>query len=155
MAVSQSQVLVASADLTGTAATRRSIDVTGTARVIIVQDNEQGGADGTAGIDVVVISKDGGSSWTPATDVLAVGSDDSTGTVLAGGALNAAGVEVATAILGVFKCGPYEGPTLLRICRKTATLGTAVTWVTNAPAVTAFAIGAVPGALTTVTHTSD
>lgn len=154
MAVSIPQVLVAGDDLTGVAATRRSVDVTGATRVILSQEPLAEVGDGTAGIDIVVISKDGGTTWAADANVLLATSDDSTGTVLVGGALNAAGVEPATARAGLFKCGPYEGPTLLRINRKTGTLG-GTTWVTHAPAVYATIIGGVPGAPTTITHTAD
>ncbi len=152
LAIGINQTLVAADDLTGTAGTRRSVDVAGATRVLVVQDNV--GTAGTAGIDVVLLSKDGGTIWTAATDVLAVTSDDSTGTVLVGGALNAAGVEPTTVETSTFKCGPYEGPTLLRIGRKTATSG-GTTWVTGAPRVYAIVIGQTSGAPTTITHTAD
>lgn len=154
MAVGINQTLVAANDLDGTAATRRSVDVSGATRVLVCQDNT--GTAGTAGIDVVVISHDGGTTWAPATDGLAITSDDSSGTVLAGGALNAAGVEPTTVETSMFKFGPYEGPTLLRINRKTTAAPiSAAAWVTGSPRVYAVVIGGVPGAPTTVTHAAD
>lgn len=142
-AVSKTVTLATADDLDGTTDNTQAFDVSGVDRLIIVQVNN--GTNGTAGIDVVEYSKDGGANWSAATDVLAVASDDSTGTVLAGGALNAAGVEPTGA--AVFKCGPFEGKTAVRIGRKTTTT-TGTTWVTGAPTVLAFAVGGVPGDLT-------
>jgi len=142
-AVSKSVTLATADDLDGTTDNTQAYNVTGVDRLIIVQVNN--GTAGTAGIDVVEYSKDGGKTWSAATDLLAVGSDDSTGTVVANGALNAAGVEPTGA--AVFKCGPFEGPTAVRIGRKT-TDTTGTTWVTGAPTVLAFAVGGVPGDLT-------
>jgi hypothetical protein len=142
-AVSKNEVLATADDLDGTTDNTQAYDVTGVDRLVIVQVNN--GTLGTAGIDVVEYSKDGGVTWSAATDVLAVASDDSTGTAVANGALNAAGVEPTGA--AVFKCGPFEGPTAVRIGRKT-TDTTGTTWVTGAPTVYAFAIGGVPGDLT-------
>ena len=150
--VSRYVQLVAANDLPGTAASRLSIDVTGAQRVFVIQGGIDGGTDGTAGIDVVVISKDGGSNWIADPTLLALDSDDSTGTVVT--ALNAAGIEPVTTKAAVFKSGPHEGPTLLRINRKTGSLG-GTTWVTGAPAVNAFAVGTTSGVPTSITHTSD
>lgn len=142
-AVSKTVTLATADDLDGTTNNTQAYNVTGVDRLIIVQVNN--GTNGTAGIDVVEYSKDGGVTWSAATDVLAVASDDSTGTAIANGALNAAGVEPTGA--AVFKCGPFEGPTAVRIGRKT-TDTTGTTWVTGAPTVLAFAVGGVPGDLT-------
>lgn len=142
-AVSKSVTLATADDLDGTTDNTQAFNVTGVDRLVIVQVNN--GTAGTAGIDVVEYSHDGGTTWAAADDVLAVSSDDSTGTVLASGALNAAGVEPTGA--AVFKCGPFEGPTAVRIGRKT-TDTTGTTWVTGAPTVLAFAVGGVPGDLT-------
>lgn len=122
-------------DLDGTTDNTQAFDFTGASRVLILQVNN--GTLGTAGIDVLEISKDGGENWSAADKVLALASNDATGTEL-NGVLNAAGVEPADT--AVFKCGPYEGPTALRIGRKTTdTSGT--TWVTGSPTVLAIAIG--------------
>jgi hypothetical protein len=142
-AVSKSFTLATADDLDGTVTNTQAFDVTGVDRVIILQINN--GTNGTAGIDVVEYSKDGGTTWAAATDVLAVASDDATGTVLVNGALNAAGVEPTGA--AAWKCGPFEGPTAIRIGRKT-TDTTGTTWVTGAPTVLAFAVGGVTGDLT-------
>ena len=104
---------------------------------------ENTGTAGTAGIDVVSISKDGGKQWSPATDGLAIDSDDSTGTVLVSGALNAAGVEPVNA--AVFKFGPYEGPTAIRVFRYVTDEAASAAWVTGAPKVFAFTIGQTAG----------
>lgn len=134
--VSRKFTLATADDLNGTTDGTQELDVSGAARVIIVQDNT--GTAGTLGVDVVEISHDGGTNWEAATDVLAIDSDDTTGTVLANGALNSAGTEPTTA--AVFKAGPYTGPTLLRIGRgSSGAAGTA--WTTGAPAVYAFLVG--------------
>ena len=126
--------LAAADDLDGAGTT---LDVSGTDRVIIVQINN--GTAGTAGVDAIEISKDGGSTWAADETILALASDDITGTVLAGGALNAAGVEPAGA--AIFKSGPHTGPTLMRCARLTGT-GGGTTWVTGAPQVVAVRVGA-------------
>lgn len=130
-------VLATADDLDGTTDNTQLLDVTGVMRVLIWQQNN--GTDGTAGIDVIEISHDGGTTWAADDTVLAIASNDHTGTVLAAGALNAAGVEPATGAL--FKSGPYEGPTKMRCARKTTTT-TGTTWITGAPTVTAYPIGA-------------
>jgi hypothetical protein len=145
LAVSRKLVLAAADDLDGVQDNTKSFDVSGATRVIIAQDNT--GTAGTAGIDVLCVSKDDGVNWTPDPNVLAIDSDDSTGTVLVGGALNAAGVEPTTVATSLFKAGPYEGKTAIRIVRKTSDFGAGgVTWVTGAPSVFAIVIGGIPGA---------
>jgi len=134
--VSRIATLATADDVDGTTDNTQAFAVPGGSRVILVQHNN--GTLGTAGIDIVEISHDGGTTWAAATDVLAIDSNDSTGTVLAAGALNAAGVEPVN--MAVFKCGPYSGPVSIRIARKTTTT-TGTTWVTGAPAVTAFFVG--------------
>lgn len=141
--VSKSATLATADDLDGTTDNTQAFNVTGAQRVFVVQVNN--GTNGTAGIDVVEISKDGGVTWSAATDVLPLAQDDSTGTVQASGALNAAGAEPAQA--AIFKCGPYEGPTAIRIGRKTTTTG-GTTWVTGAPSVLVFTVGQTAGDLT-------
>lgn len=135
MPVSRIMGLAAANDLDGVQDNTKSFDVTGASRVIIETRND--GTAGTAGVDVVAISKDAGTTWSPVTDLLAIDANDSTGTVEAGGVLNVAG----TAAYALFKCGPYEGPTALRIFRKTGDIAGAVTWVTGAPSVRGFVIG--------------
>lgn len=134
--VSRIFTLATADDLDGTQDNTQAMVVPGGSRVIIEQVNN--GTAGTAGIDVVEISHDGGSTWAAATDVLAIDSNDSTGTILAAGALNAAGVEPT--LSSTFKAGPYSGPIAIRIGRKTtATTGT--TWVTGSPTVRAYLVG--------------
>jgi len=148
-------VTVATADdLDGVQDLTLSFDITGASRVLIWQIND--GTAGTAGIDCVEISHDGGKQWyadgtgtIPATGMLA-SANDVTGTVLTAGALNAAGVEPATAEVGLFKFGPYEGPTLIRIGRDTSNRGAGgvgVDWVTGAPTVLMIPIGSATGAI--------
>ena len=143
-AISKSATLATADDLNGTSDNTQAFVVTGGDRLIIVQVNN--GTAGTAGIDVVEYSKDGGLTWAAATDVLALGSDDATGTVLANGALNAAGVEPTGA--AVFKAGPFEGPTAVRITRNASYNANSAAWVTGAPAVICALVGGVPGDLT-------
>lgn len=126
--------MVAADDLNGASTT---LDVSGTDRVLLAQISN--GTAGTAGIDVVQISKDGGSEWFADDTLLALASDDVTGTVVADGALNAAGVEPTGA--AIFKSGPHTGPTLMRVVRD-GTNGTSEAWVTGAPSVVAIRVGA-------------
>jgi len=135
-------------DLDGTTDGTQHFDVSGAQRVLIWQIND--GTDGTAGIDCVEVSHDGGSQWIadgtnnlPATGLLA-SADDDAGTVLVAGALNAAGVEPATVEAGMFKFGPFEGPTLIRVNRDTSARGlggVGTDWVTGAPTVLMIPIG--------------
>lgn len=127
--------LAAADDLDGGTTT---LDVSGVDRVLILQVAD--GTAGTAGIDVVQISKDGGSEWFADDTLLAIASDDVTGTVVANGALNAAGIEPAG--VAVFKSGPHTGPTLMRVVRLAATDANSAAWVTGAPSVDAIRIGA-------------
>jgi hypothetical protein len=106
-----------------------TLDVSGAQRVVIVQINN--GTAGTLGIDLVEVSHDGGSNWAADDTLLALASDENTGTVVADGALNAAGVEPSGA--AIFKSGPHNGPTLMRVSRAT-------NWATGAPQVIAFKV---------------
>jgi hypothetical protein len=135
-AISASVSLAAADDLDGVQDNTKSFDVTGAERVVVVQHNN--GTNGTVGVDVIAISKDGGTTWAVADKVLAMSSDDATGTEL-NGIMNAAGVEPVN--YAAFKCGPYEGPTAIRIFRKTADIAGAATWVTGAPSVDMFTVG--------------
>jgi hypothetical protein len=112
-------------------------DVSGTDRVLVLQAI---GTAGTAGIDVIQLSKDGGSEWFADDTILALASNDVTGTVLANGALNAAGVE-PTGAAQVFKSGPHTGPTLMRVVRDATVDANSAAWVTGAPSVTAILVG--------------
>lgn len=127
-------------DLDGVQDQTNSFNVTGALRVMIVQGTVADDTAGTAGIDVVQVSHDGGINWAADTTVLPLAQNDVTGTVQALGALNAAGVEPASAAVGIFKCGPYEGPTAIRVVRDTDGFG-GTDWVTGAPGVTVIAIG--------------
>lgn len=140
--VSRLVELATADDVDGTTDNSQAFDVTGTDRVLIVQVNN--GTAGTAGIDVIEVSHDGGTTWAADTLALALDSDDKTGTILVAGALNAAGVEPTGA--AIFKTGPFEGPTAIRIGRKTTTT-TGTTWVTGAPQVFAILIGGNTGGL--------
>ena len=146
--ISQPFILATADDLDGTADNTQAAIVTGAQRLLSHQDNV--GTLGTAGVDYIQISHDGGTNWVEPTDILAITADDVTGTVLAtAGALNAAGVEPLTASTQVFKCGPYDGPTAIRVQRKTSP-GPGTTWITGSPAVAVVAIGLNSGALTAV-----
>lgn len=128
--VSKIAELATADDVNGTTDNTQAMIVPGGSRVIVVQVAD--GTAGTLGIDLIEISKDDGVTWSAADDGLAIDSDDSTGTVLAGGALNAAGTEPTGA--AVFKFGPYSGPTAMRVSRAT-------NWATGAPTVFAFLVG--------------
>jgi hypothetical protein len=134
--ISITATLATADDLDGTADGTQWFDVTGADRIIISQWNV--GTLGTAGIDVIEKSHDGGENWAAVGDLVPGTANDFTGNVAAAGALNAAGVEPTT--VATWRCGPYDGPTLIRCGRKT-TDTTGTTWVTGAPLVTAQAIG--------------
>lgn len=108
----------------------KGYDITGALRAIITVTDD--GTLGTAGIDAVQYSFDGGSEWYDATDLLAIDSADDA-TAISGGVLNAAGVEPAAGV-AVFKCGPFYGPTLIRVTADTD-------WQTGAPSVKCNVIG--------------
>jgi hypothetical protein len=111
------------------------MDVTGCANAIIVQIHN--GTAGTLGIDVLVESHDDGITWALCDTMLAASANPHSGTVVAGAALNAAGVDTVGGY--VFKAGPFQGPTRLAIARVTTTsLGT--TWSTGAPTVVGLAV---------------
>ena len=138
-------VTIATADDLDGATATQTFDVTGTLRVLYWQIDD--GTAGTAGIDVIEISHDGGSEWAADTTVLPVAQNDFSGTVKALGALNAAGVEPATIEVGLFKGGPYEGPTQIRLARDTSA-NTGTDWVTGSPTVLMIPIGLTPGTIT-------
>lgn len=141
--VSELATLATADDVNGTVDNTQAFDVSGALRVIVIQRND--GTAGTAGIDVIEISHDAGKSWADADKVLAIASDDGSGTEL-NGILNAAGVEPTNS--AVFKCGPYEGPTAIRIGRGgTGASANSAAWVTGAPSVVCFTIGQKAGAL--------
>lgn len=137
-------------DLDGTSDKTQWFNITGAQRVLVLQIAD--GTAGTAGIDVVEISHDGGSEWyADSATVLPVTENDISGTLKTAGALNAAGTEPTTVLGGVFKCGPYEGPTLMRIGRDTSgrgVNGTGTDWITGAPTVKLIPIGLTPGSIT-------
>jgi hypothetical protein len=136
-------------DLDGVQDLTKTYDITGALRVLVMQFND--GTAGTAGIDCIEVSHDGGSEWYADDGTAKVGpgllllsADDDAGSIVAGGALNAAGIEPATVRAGLFKAGPYEGPTLIRLQRDTSvrgTNGTGTDWVTGAPSVDLVPIG--------------
>jgi hypothetical protein len=145
-------VLATADDVDGTDDGTQWFDITGLQRVVIIQ--VANGTSGTLGIDCIEVSKDGGVQWyadgtsaIPATGLLA-SANDVTGTVLVAGTLNAAGVEPATFPAGLFKFGPYEGPTLIKCARATATRGsggTGTDWSTGSPTVYLVPIGGPDG----------
>jgi hypothetical protein len=133
-------------DLDGTVDGTQAYDITGALRALVWQIDD--GTSGTAGIDVVEISHDGGNEWAAdGSTVLPVAQNDVTGTIQTGGALNAAGVEPATVEVGLFKVGPYEGPTAIRIGRDTSA-NSGTDWVSGAPTVLMIPIGLGAGAAT-------
>ena len=115
-----------------------SVDVTSCQRVVILS---MIGTAGTAGIDNIQLSHDGGTTWANDDTLMLVSAADTTGNIVASAELEAAGVEPITTATAVFKSGPYEGPTLMRLCRLTADAqSSGVTWVTGAPEVLAVLI---------------
>jgi hypothetical protein len=134
--VSAATTLATADDLNGTVDGTQYLTVTGAKVAIIVQHNN--GTAGTAGVDVIEESKDGGLTWQACDTLLAIASDAFTGTVLANGALNAAGVEPVN--MALFKAGPFNGPRILRCARGGSGAG-GTAWVTGAPTVLAVTIG--------------
>ena len=132
-------VTLASADdLDGTLDGTQYLKVPAGDRVIIIQmDN---GTLGTAGVDVIEVSVGGGAFVADPSLVLASGADQA-GTLIASGALNAAGVEPATPGGGaaIWKSGPFARNVVMRCGRKTTSTG-GTTWVTGAPSVYAILI---------------
>jgi hypothetical protein len=124
-------------DVNGTSDGTQNLDVSGTARVIYAQINN--GTAGTAGIDAIKVSRDGGSNWIEDTTLLALASNDVSGTIVASGILNAAGVEPTGAAL--FKGGPYHGPVTVRCIRDVTVDADSAAWVTGAPTVMAIVVG--------------
>lgn len=102
-------------------------DVSGALRVLIQVVPAAGSA--AAGIDAVQVSHDGGSQWNDVGSLLAIASADDS-TPIAGGVLNSAGADPAA----WFKCGPFHGPTLIRVATDTD-------WTTDAPGVLGYAVG--------------
>lgn len=123
-------------DVDGTTDNTQAYDVSGCSRVLIIQAND--GTNGTAGIDVVEVSHDGGTTWAADDTVLPLSANDTTGTIQASGALNSAGSEPT--LYAAFTAGPWDGPTAIRIGRKTTTT-TGTTWVTGAPSVKMIVFG--------------
>jgi hypothetical protein len=131
-------VLCDADDLDGTQTSTYWMDVTGAQRALVIQGGTAG-ANGASGIDVIGESHDGGVSWLPCPTALTLAVSDSIGALLTNGVMNVAGAEAAAGAVGnIFKCGPFEGPTLLAVFRDTtggaaAVLGT--DWGTAAPQV--------------------
>lgn len=140
--ISREFTLASAGDLDGTSDNTQAVIANGATRAIITQIND--GSAGTAGIDVIQVSSDGGSNWSADATLLALDANDFSGTIVASGALNAAGVEPTLA--AQFKSGPYNGPVAIRCSRKTGEGGT--TWVTGAPTVKIVLIGQGSGSAT-------
>jgi hypothetical protein len=134
--VSIAVTLATADDLNGVQDNTKSFDITGATRAILIQEI---GTTGTHGVDVVAYSKDGGKQWTAAQDVLNVTANDATGTICVDGALNEAGTD--TNGVQVFKCGPFEGPTAIRVFRYVTDMANSIAWQTGAPSVKMFTIG--------------
>ena len=143
-AISKAATLATADDLNGTSDNTQAFNVAGGDRLIVAQINN--GAAGTAGIDVLEYSHDGGKTWTGADDLLAIASHDATGTLVDNGILNAAGTEPTGAAL--WKVGPFEGPTAVRVTRNASVNAASAAWVTGAPTVLCVLVGDVPGDLT-------
>jgi len=124
-------------DVNGTNDGTQYLDVSGTDRVIYVQINN--GTAGTVGIDVIKVSRDGGKNWVADDTLLALAEDDDSGTILASGILNVAGVEPTGC--AIFKGGPYHGPTMVRCARAVGDDADSVLWTTGAPTVIAIKVG--------------
>jgi hypothetical protein len=134
-AIGASAVLATADDLDGTTDNSQVLDVSGCSAAIVFQRHD--GTPGTAGIDVIEESHDGGITWAACTTAMLLAGNPHTGTILVAGAINAAGVDTVGGY--VLKCGPFRGPAMLRIGRKTTTT-TGTTWLTGAPSVDAAAI---------------
>ena len=144
-------ILATDDDVNGVQDLTKTIDVTGASRVILWQERASGG-DADAGIDVLLVSHDAGTTWAVDNTLLLCTSNDSTGTSLEG-ILNTAGDDPAGSTTAtpaqfaqVYKSGPYEGPTCIRITRKTTTDTVSgdhgqITWTTGAPGVYCLVIG--------------
>src|SRR3970040_1410366 len=91
-----------------------------------VQDNTKS-FDVTGALRVIVVQENNGTL----------------GPVLVSGALNAAGVEPVNA--AVFKFGPYEGPTAIRVFRYVTDEAASAAWVTGAPKVFGLTVGQTAG----------
>jgi len=124
-------------DVNGTNDGSQYLDVSGKSRVLYVQINN--GTAGTAGIDAITISKDGGTTFEEDETLLALASNDVTGTVVANGVLNAAGVEPTGD--AIFKGGPYLGQVKVRCARNVSDDANSAAWVTGAPTVLAITVG--------------
>jgi hypothetical protein len=123
-------------DVNGTVDGTQYLDVSGASVVIIIQENN--GTAGTLGVDVIEESSDGGTTWAACDTLLLASANPFTGTVVASGALNAAGVEPVNA--AYFKAGPFHGPTKLR-CARGGTGAGGTAWTTGAPSVFAITVG--------------
>ena len=139
-------VLQAADDLDGVQDATQSYDISGALRVMVFQFDD--GTSGTAGVDIVEISHDGGTQWDPddgtakvGPGILLLSADDDAGSIATGGLLNAAGVEPATVRVGLWKAGPYEGPTLIRVSRDTSNAGASIDWISGSPSVDLIPIG--------------
>lgn len=135
--ISIEAVLATGDDLDGTLDNTQAFDVTGVQRIILLQKAD---TLGTAGIDIVEVSHDGGENWVADTSIVSTENNDFTGDIAAAGALNAAGVEPPVNKSGLFRGGPYDGPTAIRVVRKT-TDSAGTTWITGSPDVFLLAIG--------------
>lgn len=124
-------------DVNGTNDGTQHLNVSGTSRVLIIQINN--GTAGTTGIDAITISKDDGKTWAADPTLLALASDDVSGTAVANGVLNAAGVEPTGA--AVFKSGPHLGNVRMRCARLVTDDANSAAWTTGAPQVIAIAVG--------------
>lgn len=148
-AISPWVTLATADDVNGVQDLTQSYDVTGALRVIVASLVATAG---TLGIDVACISHDGGKTWTAdGTTGLLMSADDSTGTVLVNGVLEAAGIDPVGLTDGVFKFGPYEGPTAFRIFRVATAVdplapSNSLAWATGAPVVLMCTVGKGPAA---------
>ena len=139
-AVSAATTLALANELSGSLV--RTLDVSGKVAIVV---QEAVGTTGTGGVDVIEISHDGGITWTPDNTLLPLANSWFTGTLAneetadVPGSLNVAGADVILA--GVFKGGPYTGPSLMRVARAVANSPLSILWGTAAPLVYAVAIG--------------
>lgn len=126
--ISEDFPLAADDDLDRDSTNSPTYDITGAQRLIITRVPSSGG-DAAAGVDVLQYSFDGGYEWQVATDLRLLDSADDS-TALAGGAFGSAGVETAA----VYKAGPFQGPTQIRV-------RTTTDWTTGAPSLKASVVG--------------
>jgi len=145
--ISTQALLATDDDVNGTSGLlTQAYDVTGASRVIIIQERSSGGNHET-GVDVLGVSHDAGKSWEPDDTLMAGNSNDMTGDslagVLTGVSKDASTTATSNQFAMIYKAGPWEGPTCLRIFRDTTgdLMDGGTDYETGAPSVYMYVIG--------------